>query len=368
MIQPRDYQIKAIDEVYKAWADGASGVFLCAPCGAGKCLGKGTPVLMFDGTIKPVEDIKEGEQLIGHPEGPFLVPPRIYTGSELRGLNKIKTTAGDFNQGDLQKYMMQNGLMGDIVQAYQQFAEGRKGVVFCVGIEHSKQVADQFNSAGIRAEHLDGTTPDAERAAILKRLRIGETRIVSNASVLCEGFDEPSISYVGLARPTKSLALYIQQAGRGLRIHPEGGKTDCVIIDHGGNVIEHGHILEERLWSLKGKPTRETLKNPFRECRACHAWIPKASDTCPHCGFVRVRPQQIYQTQEAEFTEAKPENLHPIVMEYKRLLKFAKSKGIKPGWAFYKLIEKFEPSLVKHHLPFRESKKIQELVYGEAAS
>lgn len=307
------------------------------------------------------------QSLIDHPQGPFLVPPKIYTGSELKGLNKVKTTAGDFNQGALQNYMMQSGLMGDIVEAYQKFAEGRKGVVFCAGIEHSKQVAGQFESAGIRAEHIDGTTPEAEREAILGRLRSGETTIVTNANVLCEGWDEPSISYVGLARPTKSLALYIQQAGRGLRIHPESGKENCIIVDHGGNVQEHGHILEERYWTLKGKPYREKIRNPYKQCMACQVWIPVSAEKCPHCGHWPIRPKVIFQSQPTEFQEAQIEDLHPVVREYKKLLRFAKQRGHKPGWAYFKLVQKFDEMTVRHHLSWGESKKIQSLVYGEAS-
>src|SRR6202042_2180962 len=98
-------------------------------------------------------------------------------------------------------------------------------------------IVEMFTEAGVSAEHLDGTTPEDLRRAILARLASGATTLVSNVGVLCEGWDLPACKCMLLARPTKSLALYMQMAGRILRPWED---VDPIILDHGGNVDRHG--------------------------------------------------------------------------------------------------------------------------------
>src|SRR5262249_19659821 len=100
-------------------------------------------------------------------------------------------------------------------------------------------MAETFCAAGIAAEALDGTTPLTTRRAILQRLHTGETRVVANCAVLTEGFDEPSVDCIIVARPTQSAPLYQQMLGRGTRTYP--GKTDCLVLDVVG--VSTHHIL-----------------------------------------------------------------------------------------------------------------------------
>ena len=303
------------------------------------------------------------QELIDHPEGPFLVPPVMFTGSDLGDLDKkVKVTAGDYNQGDLQRHMSGVKLVGDIVEMYLKHAAGRKGVVFCSGVKHSQLVADQFNAHGVRAEHLDGSMSDEVRKAIIGRLKNGETTIVTNDSVLCEGWDETSISYVGLAKPTKSEALYIQMAGRGIRIHP--GKSDCVINDHGANVARHGHLLEYRQWSLKGsKGVRQRPDlEPYYECRSCGNWFPHTLLECPSCGWAK--PVRLVEVNTAPLEKAeKKEAEHPILRDYRRLLKYARDKGYKAGWAYFKLLEKNSDTDISSVINYSTSRRYEKLYY-----
>lgn len=307
------------------------------------------------------------EELINHPEGPFLVPPRLYTSSDISNISDhVKTTAGDYNKGQLEDYMNQVELVGDVVDQYKEKAFGRKGVVFCAGVAHSQNVAEQFCQAGIPAEHLDGNTPELEREAILRRLNTGETMIVTNAAVLCEGYDEPSISYVGLARPTKSLSLYIQMAGRGLRIFP--GKSDCVINDHGNNVAEHGHILEPRKWTLEGKG-KEVKKvkpvPPYKACERCALWHKRTDEKCPNCGLEK--PKLLVESSKKSLQEAPMERVtkeeNEVLYEYRRLLLFAVKKSYKAGYAWHKLLERFGAERVNGEVSYRISRKYQSEYY-----
>ncbi len=365
---PWEPDLIILDEAHLSKAN-RYNTFLERHQNAQKLLVSATPVRTdgtgFDDLAQELITPATINDLIEHPDGPFLVPPKLYTGSRIsEGLKSVKKTAGDYNKGALDSFMSSTQLVGDVVESYRKYAPGRKGVVFCVGIKHSKLVTEQFNSYGIKAEHIDGEMNSTDRDGVLDRLRSGETTIVTNASVLCEGWDEPSISYVGLARPTKSLALYIQQAGRGLRICPEQGKKDCVIIDHGNNVDEHGHILEERYWTLTGKGKKKEKKD-YKECQRCFAWMKLSAKTCPECGFTpEVQSRAVEIQEETEFVEVNVKDTDPILREYRKLLRFAKARNRKAGWAWFRVVEKFGQERVKESLDWRTSQRLQKECYS----
>src|SRR6266566_5616816 len=161
----------------------------------------------------------------------YLVKSRVYApvDPDLRG---VRTQAGDYVESQLAERMDKDQLVGDIVTHWHKYGERRRTVCFACSVGHSIHIKDEFVRAGVRAEHLDGSTPKDEREAILARLASGETEVVSNCMVLTEGFDCPDIGCIILARPTKKMGLFRQMIGRGLR--PADGKSDCIILDHSG--------------------------------------------------------------------------------------------------------------------------------------
>ena len=170
--------------------------------------------------------------------------------------------------------------IGNLVEEWKRHAEGRRTVVFAVSVAHSKAIQDRFAGLGVACEHLDGTTPEATREAILARLGRGQTDVVVNVGVLTEGWDCPPVKCCILARPTKSLALYMQMAGRTLRPWHD---TTPIILDHGGNVDRHGMPHEDRDWSLTTKPKR-TGAAPCKLCKVCFAYIARACGRAPTAG------------------------------------------------------------------------------------
>lgn len=169
----------------------------------------------------------------------YLVPPR---GFEVRldiDLDRVAMddANGDFSRTSLGRLMNQPEVNATVIKAWRDHAIGRKTMVFAVNVEHSKALTDGFNGIGWTAEHVDGTTKAGERKAILKRFRTGQTQILCNCEVGTEGFDDPSIACILLARPTKSQVLYIQSVGRGLRPYP--AKHECLVIDCVGNSSKH---------------------------------------------------------------------------------------------------------------------------------
>lgn len=119
---------------------------------------------------------------------------------------------------------------------------------FAVNIEHSQQIVEEYCREGIAAEHIDANTPKKEREQILKRFRKGETLVLSNVDIVSEGFDVPDCEAVQLARPTKSLALFLQQVGRCMR--PSPGKEEGLVLDNAGLWLEHGFCQQDRICFL----------------------------------------------------------------------------------------------------------------------
>lgn len=169
-------------------------------------------------------------------------------------LMKIKTTAGDYNRQQLAEYVDRNIIHGDIVDSYNRCARGRKAIVYGASVDLSRRYAKEYCAAGIAAAHIDGGTPAYERARIVDAFRDGSINIITNCEIITEGFDVPDCEVIQLVRPTKSLSLYLQMVGRGMRAAEN--KKMMTIIDHVGNVLRHGFPDEDHAWTLAGKIKR----------------------------------------------------------------------------------------------------------------
>ena len=147
----------------------------------------------------------------------FLVDCDIYAPSE-PDLTGVKIVAGDYQEDQLAEAVDKPKLVGDIVEHYRKLANGKKTIVFATSINHSKHIVECFKESGYRAVHLDAYTKADERREIINGFKRGDFEILSNCSLLSEGFDCPETEVIILARPTKSLIRYIQMSGRALRI------------------------------------------------------------------------------------------------------------------------------------------------------
>lgn len=281
----------------------------------------------------------------------YLVRPRIYTAPppDLSGIRKV---AGDYAQGQLSERM--TSLVGNVVETWQTRAEGRKTVVFAVDIAHSKALAERFLAAGIPSEHFDGGDDRPARRAVLARFRSGETTVLSNCSLISEGFDLPEIGVVQMARPTASRALYKQQVGRAMR--PAEGKADCVILDNAGNFSRFGDPLDVEEYSLTNE-VKVPHPVPVKTCKGCFAVIPASAPSCPYCGYAPPVETRMVTESEDELVEASSLTARYQRMDqdervslYQKLLADAESFGYKPGWAAFRYKSKFgnwpEPEVV----------------------
>ena len=220
-----------------------------------------------------------------------LVPPRTFV-IDVGVQNKLKAvrkTASDFDMGEVAEIMDHAPITEEVVRNWQDKAADRPTVVFCSTVAHAAHVTEAFNEAGIPTGLIHGDLPSEERRNILTAFAAGEIRVITNVSVLTEGFDHPPISCVVLLRPSSYKSTMIQMVGRGLRTvdpaeHPGVVKTDCVVLDFGTSSLTHG-TLEQDV-DLDGKTG--TGEAPSKTCPSCQADIPLAARECPICGALLV--------------------------------------------------------------------------------
>jgi superfamily II DNA or RNA helicase len=218
-------------------------------------------------------------------ENKFLSPYKLYAPSA-PDLTKVRTRMGDYVGSELSSVVDKPSITGDAIKHYKKLADGKRAVVFCSSVAHSKHVVQQFIEAGIPAAHVDGETDNNERDAAIRRFRNGEIKILSNVELFGEGFDVPCIEAAILLRPTQSLGLFLQQVGRALR--PSPGKDYAVILDHAGNCQRHGLPDDERAWTLKGREKRRGAAPAatLRVCPKCFAAQTRGRSSCAYCEFV----------------------------------------------------------------------------------
>ncbi|MBE9144906.1 DEAD/DEAH box helicase family protein [Planktothrix mougeotii] len=213
----------------------------------------------------------------------YLARPRYFGYGGLVDICKLDTNkSGEFKEQQMQAAFMASEVPQKVVEQILELGEGRTGIIFNAGVEQSQLQTQLLNAAGIPTVHLDASTPFKDRQMYFDKLASGEIRVISSIGCLTEGFDVPSISFIVLARATKSRALYVQMAGRGLRTSPN--KTDCLILDFGGNVKRLGMLNKKFLITLEPTPKPED-DSMLKECDNCHSMVSIFAKICPECGF-----------------------------------------------------------------------------------
>lgn len=190
-------------------------------------------------------------------ESHWLVPLRGWLIRSNVSLAGVRVRHGDFDERQLATAVDTDTRNQLVISAYHQLARGRRALVFAAGVVHAKHLAAAFAAGGVRAAAVWGTMdPDLRRQRIAQ-LRDGTLDVLTNAMLLTEGYDEPAVATVLMARPTCSGLLYQQMIGRGTRLAP--GKTDCLVIDIVDNARKHARQLVT-LPTLFGLPPGFDLK------------------------------------------------------------------------------------------------------------
>ncbi len=291
----------------------------------------------------------------------YLTEAVSYGASKIVDLSRARTTAGDYNAQDLHNIMDRNEVTGDAVAHYTKLCPGAPAVVFCVSVQHADDVASEFKRAGYNAASVHGRMPMHEIRDAIDGLRKGTIQVLTSCDLISEGFDAPGVVACILLRPTKSLIVYLQQIGRGLRPSYAKGmplgtreqrlaaiaaskKPHAIILDHAGNAFRFGLADEEREWSLdakkkKGGPPVQALKvcpNMF-----CH--VPVWKKVCPHCGHVFVVAEQAREINQVDgsLTQLNAAVIGRIrksedaqCKTYSDMVELGRRRGHAPSWAF----------------------------------
>lgn len=193
---------------------------------------------------------------------------------------------GDWSNQTLRKAAEKSKIVGDVVENYIKYANGRQAIVFATDVETADEISKDFNEHSIKAVSLNGKSQSAYREQSLDLFAKSEIQVIVNVDLFDEGLDISGCDVVIMARPTASLGKYLQQVGRALR--PAPNKT-ALIIDHVSNVIRHGLPDIPREWSLdrrqkKAKTERDPDEIELKVCKNCLKPYEKFRTVCPYCG------------------------------------------------------------------------------------
>ena len=272
----------------------------------------------------------------------YLSPYDYYAPPLHKQKPKFHTRNGEFVTSDILAFYDNPVIYGDIVKHYKKLAYGKQAIVYCAAITQSERLCNEFKANNIAAAHIDAKTPKAVRSEIIEDFRRGKIKVLSNVDLISEGFDVPNCEVSILARPTKSLTLYIQQSMRCMRYKAD---KRAIIIDHADNWERFGLPDDEREWTLEGQKKRGTKgEAPVKTCCNCFSVVPASARVCPHCDFkfevkgqTVKKDEKLIKVDEKMIIERRVRNyLTPAeCRNMSELQEYAKQKGYKPRWAYY---------------------------------
>lgn len=236
---------------------------------------------IFDALIEPVSI----EELIFKGYLSTLRSKITRTKLEVDGVHK---RGGEYIEAELQAAVDTTDKNRKVVAEIVRLGHERKSwLIFCAGVAHAQHIKEALQDEGIVADCVTGETPSAERDRMLKEFKAGRIQALTNANVLTTGFDAPGIDLIAMLRPTMSPGLYVQMAGRGLRIAE--GKTDCLVLDFAGVVEQHGPITAVIPPPKKGDKVGEA---PVKVCDHCQEICHLSVRECPACGEPFPEPER----------------------------------------------------------------------------
>lgn len=227
----------------------------------------------------------------------YLSPLISRAGRAEANLANLHIRGGEFISDEVAAAMDNDALVTSACREIVELTRDRKSVlIFTASVDHCKHVAEKIQAfSGKECAIVTGDTPPAERAEIIARFK-GEfipadlfgtpkppLKFLANVNVLTTGFDAPNTDCVVMLRPTNSPGLLIQCAGRGTRLSPETGKTNCLFLDYGGNILRHGPL---DMIKVKEPGSGKGGDAPAKKCPQCLALIHAGYTACPECGYV----------------------------------------------------------------------------------
>lgn len=246
---------------------------------------------------------------------------RQFTYTDLIDESKLKVVDGEYTEKSMAD-VCTPALNTEIIKLYLEKDPNikRKLIAFCATVKQAEDLAHQFNLVGVEAKCVVGETSENEREEVFSQFSNGEIKLISSCNVLTEGFDEPTVTAVLVCRPIKSLALWVQITGRGLRIHEN--KDDCWFFDFCGNINRLKLPTEAHKLSLCPNP-KPFKGNATKKCPECDSTIAFYERYCPHCGYM-------FDSLEKKAADASVKRKFEEILspEQQRQVKFIKARAI----------------------------------------
>ena len=232
----------------------------------------------------------------------YLSPLVSKAGRAEAKLDNLRIRGGEFIADEVSSAMDTDELVSSACREIVELTRDRKSVlIFTTSVEHCKHVAEKIAAfSGRECAIVTGDTNQSERAEIIDRFK-GKVipadlfgtpkpplKFLANVNVLTTGFDAPNTDCVVLLRPTNSAGLLVQMIGRGTRLSPETQKSNCLVLDYGGNILRHGPVDMIR---VKEPGAGKGGDAPAKKCPQCLALIHAAYSACPECGYVFPPPE-----------------------------------------------------------------------------
>lgn len=235
----------------------------------------------------------------------YLSVPEVYVPPKTAQLvdkhrGEWKITAGDYTPKAINQFFDDNSkvIYGDVIEHYRTLAVDKPTIVFCPSVKSVYETVQLFRDNGIFAAGIDGSMAIEDRDDILVAFRFGKIKCLMSCDLISEGFDMPDAYAAIMLRPTKSLTVYLQSAGRVLRARD--GKHKCVIIDHVNNTSYFGPPWIQRYWSLDGYTKRTKTDSltglNLKLCLKCGNYVANSCIVCPICGNPFKQKSKIFKT------------------------------------------------------------------------
>lgn len=193
----------------------------------------------------------------------------------------VHKRGGEYIAGELERAVDKDHLTRAAVQEIIKYGADRKSwLIFAAGNTHAKHITEILIENGVQAECLTQETQKKERSSMIDRHRSGQLKCIVNNMILTTGYNNRILDLIACLRPTQSKGLWVQMAGRGMRVHE--GKENCLLLDFGRNLDRHGPIDKIKGEDKDGKGQGEA---PVKQCPKCFAEVHAAAVQCPECGF-----------------------------------------------------------------------------------
>lgn len=338
----------------------------------GRTTGKGLG--RFYTEIKHVTTVR---QLIK--EG-YLAPCEYWAG-KYADVTGLKVRGGDYEKKKLSERAVK--LVGDVVDNWLRLASDRHTIVFGVDIAHAEALCDRFRRVGVSAACIHNRTSPETRAVNVDKFKSGEIQVLTNVTIASYGFDVPSVNCVVCARPTRSLVLWLQMLGRGMRPKPDG--DHCMVLDHANNTRSLGQADDLFRWRLdpgkdcvanwsRREESGEEKESHTHECEEC-GHLFSGSRVCPKCGWEVPFRKRDVSVEEADLVLISGQKAKPLPkgwpehrVVFQMLKHFQQQKDYRFGWVlakFEKLSDVVPPRAWNHMAAIPPSPRVLNWIHKE---